>query len=417
MNSSIFTRLFSAAAALLLDGCAHGSLRPALAAPATVRTAAFRDALAAETMTPWTTGNSVRTLENGDGFFPPMLRAAAGARSSITFECYTAADCETVAAFSRILAGRAQAGVKVHVILDAFGCGHWGARNIRMMRKAGVQVKFYGLFHILNPLAYSHRTHRRVLVVDGSTGFCGSAGFAWNWTGHAEDREHWRDTQYELRGPVVAQLQDSFSGHWRELAGAALHGRDYYPSLAEAGNLTAQMVAGSPLAQGDTIGVSCLLAIRTARHSILMEQSYFVPPDEITDALIAASARGVRVQLILPGKITDMPFIKEVTLRILAKLMKAGVEIYEFQPTMMHGKLIAVDDHFVIAGSANLDARSFFINDENNLQVLNTGFAREQRRMFERDRERCTRLTEGTLRINPVRRLRGFAGQIFIQIL
>ena len=260
-------------------------------------------------MTPWTTGNSARTLENGDGFFPPMLRAAASAKHSITFECYTAADGREVAHFSSILAARAKAGVKVHVILDAVGCSQWSGHLIQEMRKAGVEVKFYSTFQLRHPLAYNHRTHRRVLVVDGRTGFCGGAGFAYNWTGNAQDRDHWRDTQYELRGPVVAQLQDNFNDHWRELTGAALRGSDYYPPIPNAGTLTAQMVAGSPQRQTDTIGGSFLLAIRTARKSILMEQSYFVPPPEMTDALLAAAARGVRVWIILPGRITDWPVI------------------------------------------------------------------------------------------------------------
>ena len=364
-------------------------------------------------MTPWTTGNSVRTLENGDGFFPPMLRAAASAKHSITFECYTAEDGREVALFSSILAARAKAGVKVHVILDAVGCGQWSSRLIRAMRKAGVEVKFYSTFQLRHPLAYNHRTHRRVLVVDGRTGFCGGAGFAYNWTGNAQDRDHWRDTQYELRGPVVAQLQDTFNDNWRELTGAALRGSDYYPQIPNAGTLTAQMVAGSPQRQPGTIGGSFLLAIRTARKSILMEQSYFVPPPEMTDALLAAAARGVRVWIILPGRITDWPVIKEVTLRTLRKLMNAGVEIYEFEPTMMHGKLLTVDDHLVIAGSANLDPRSLFINDENNLHILDSEFARGQRRMFERDLALSTLLTEEMQRISLPRRLRGLVMQFF----
>ena len=410
-------RLILSALVLLVSACATRALRPVAATPDPVKTAAFRKELAAVAMTPWTTGNSVRTLENGDGFFPPMLRAAASAQRSITFECYTAASCREVVVFSRVLAARAKAGVKVHVILDAIGCWQWSGRLIQEMRQAGVEVKFYGKFHLQHPLAYNCRTHRRVLVVDGRTGYCGGAGYAFNWTGNAQDREHWRDTQYELRGPVVAQLQDNFNEHWRELTGAALHGSDYYPPLTKAGTLTAQMVAGSPQGQTGMMGGTFLLAIRAAHESILIEQSYFLPPPEIADALVAAAARGVRVWIILPGKITDWPIIKDVTLRTLGKLINAGVEIYEYEPTMMHGKLLTVDDHLVIAGSANLDPRSLFINAENNLHVLDSAFAREQRRMFERDLALSTLLPGDTLRTSLPRRLRGLVMRFFSGIL
>lgn len=406
-------RLIPAAVALLLGACAGGTLRTVPASPAPVRSAEFRQQLAAVVMTPWTTGNSVRTLENGDGYFPPMFRAAMSAKRSITFECYVAVDCWLVASFSRILAERARAGVKVHVILDAFGCAEWGRRNVQVMREAGVQVKFYNPFHFYNPLAYSHRDHRRVLVVDGTVGFCGGAGFAVNWAGNAGDSKHWRDTQYELRGPVVAQLQDNFNDNWRELTGSELRGPEYYPPLSKPGTLTAQMALGSPLKQGDTLGGSFLLAFRAARKSIVMEHSYFIPPPGIVEELLAAAARGVRVQILLPGEIMDMTFAKEVTRHTLRRLMDAGVEIHEFQPTMMHGKLLIVDGHLVIAGSANLDSRSFFINDENDLHVLDSGFAREQRHMFERDLARSRPLTGEMLRLGPTRRLRGFIGQFF----
>ncbi len=368
-------------------------------------------------MTPWTTGNSVRTLENGDGFFPPMLRAAISAKESITFECYTARDCMPVALLSRILIERARAGVRVHVILDAFGCAPWGDDYIAAMRKAGVQLKLYSPFNFFLPLAYNHRTHRRVLVCDGRVGFCGGAGWAYNWTGCAQDRGHWRDTQYELRGPVVAQLQDNFADNWQELTGTKLSGPAYYPPLRNAGTLTAQMVAGSPMKQRDTLGSATLLAIRAAQKSILIEHSYFLPTAEIRDALLAAAERGVRVQIIMPGENTDMPFAKEIMQGTLRRLMDAGVELYEFQPTMLHGKLVAIDDHLIIAGSGNLDPRSFFINDENNLHVLSPAFAHEQRAMFQRDLARSKRLTEETLHLSLARRFRGLWGRFVVGVL
>ncbi len=396
--------------ALLFAGCGKSTLHRVPQKPAVVKTKEFAAQMAAISRTPWTSGNSVKTLVNGDGFFPPMLRAAASAKRSITFECYTARDCEPVAEFSRILAEKARAGVKVHVIHDAFGCWPWGEHHIAAMKKAGVQFKLYSPFNFFLPLKYNHRTHRRVLVVDGKIGFCGGAGWAYNWTGNAQNPNHWRDTQYELRGPVVAQLQDNFNDNWQELTGQLLSGPDYYSASRRAGNATAQMVAGSPLKQGDTIGASNLLAIRAAQKSILMEHSYFLPSAKFVEALLDAAARGVRVEIIIPGEITDMPFAKEITQGRLRRMMKAGIAIYEYQPTMMHGKLVVVDDLLVIAGSANLDSRSFYLNDENNLHVLDSAVAREQRKMFERDRTQSHRLTDETLKLPLWRKVRGFFG-------
>ena len=402
---------------MTLAGCAGGKFCHVPASPAAVQTREFADDMATAGKAAWTKGNAVRTLENGDGFFPPMLRAAASAKRSITFECYTARHCQPLDDFCKILAERARAGVKVHVILDAFGCNHWHKDHTALLKQSGVQIEFYSPLSLLLPHKYNHRTHRRVLVVDGRVGFCGGAGWAYNWTGCAKDPEHWRDTQYELHGPVVSQLQDNFLDNWKELRGVTLSGPDYFPTLPPAGPLIAQMIAGSPMKQCDTIGATNLLAFRAARKSIRIEQSYFLPNAAHTTALIEAALRGVKVEIILPGAITDMPLAKEIMLGTLRRMMKAGISIYEFEPTMLHSKLVVVDEHLVIAGSGNLDARSFFHNDENNLHVLSTAFAREQTRMFERDKARSIRLTEATLKLPLWRRVRGFFGQVAVGVL
>jgi cardiolipin synthase A/B len=406
-----------ALATSLLAACQSSAFQRVPHTPPPVRSPEFAAELATTALAPLTHGNSARTLANGDAFFPAMLDAAASAKKSITFECYTARDCQPVADFSAILARKARAGVKVHVILDSFGCWPWGDHHIAAMRAAGVQLHEYSPFNFFLPLKYNHRTHRRILVVDGRTGFCGGAGWAYNWTGDAQSSNFWRDTQYQLRGPVVAQLQRQFTENWAEITGTNLTGPDYFPPLPPAGPLTAQMVSGSPLEQRDTIGSSNLLAIRAARKSIQIQHSYFLPTSELRDALIAAAKRGVAVEIIIPGAITDMPFAKEVMQGTLRRMMNAGIKLYEFAPTMLHAKLVIVDDHLVIAGSGNLDQRSFFINDENNLHVLNSPFAAEQRRMFEKDKARSVPLTEATLRLPLWRKARGIIGLATLPVL
>ncbi len=353
---------------------------------------AFAEAMVVVGRSPWREGNRISTHLNGDGFYPVMLEAIGRAGKSITFESFVNKQSMPVKQFSEAFAERARAGVKVHLVLDAFGSRHFGEPFLRFLREAGVEIELYSPFRLMRPFRYNHRTHRRILIVDGEVGFTGGAGWTEHWTGNARTPEHWRDTQYKIRGPLVRDLQHCFNDNWKELTGRELTGPDYFPPLTRAGRLTAQHVTGSPLKSGDTIGRTYLLAINAARKSILIEHSYFVPPKPINEALLRAARRGVAIDIILPGEHTDMPIDRNAASRGHRDLLKAGVRMHEFLPTMMHGKLLVVDGAFTAVGSANLDGRSFFINDENNVHVLGTVFAREQTLMFERDRARCRQL-------------------------
>lgn len=379
-------------AGALLSSCGDTRLQAVPESPSPVTSEAFAATMAAVGRSPWREGNDISTHLNGDGFFPVMLQAIGRAEKSITFESFVNKRSTPVRQFSHAFADRARAGVKVHLVLDAYGSRHFGEPSLRLMREAGVEIELYSPFRLLRPVRYNHRTHRRILIVDGEVGFTGGAGWTERWTGNARSPEDWRDTQYELRGPVVRDLQHCFNDNWQELTGRALTGADYFPPIPRAGGLTAQHVTGSPLKSGDTIGSTYLLAINAARESILIEHSYFIPPKPISEALLRAARRGVAIEIIVPGEHTDMPIDRNAASRGHRDLLEAGVRMHEFLPTMMHGKLLVVDGAFAAVGSANLDGRSFFINDENNLHVLGAEFAREQTRMFERDRARCRRL-------------------------
>lgn len=384
---------------LLLSSCAARRLQQVSSSPPPVTSAAFAAELAAVGKAPWTTGNAIRTLENGGVFFPAMLKAVLAAKKTITFESFVNTNSLPVQRFSQAFAERARAGVKVHLILDAFGSRHYGDAYLELMRRAGVQIEIYSPFRLLCAPRYNHRTHRRVLVVDGRVGYTGGAGWTQDWIGHAQAPEYWRDTQYELHGPVVRQLQENFNDNWQELTGRPLAGPDYFPPLAQAGGLTAQMILGSPGKMPETIGSTCLLALRAARRSIFIAHAYFIPIPEIEEALTAATRRGVHVEIMLPGRHTDVPAVRVVALAALRRLIAADVEIYEYQPTMLHGKLMVVDGHLTVAGSGNIDPRSFFLNDENNLHVLSAAFATGQLCMYERDKRHCRRLAATDLRL------------------
>jgi cardiolipin synthase len=169
------------------------------------------------------------------------------------------------------------------------------------------------------------------------------------WIGHAQSPKYWRETQYELHGPVVGQLQDNFNDNWEELRGCRLSGPDYYPPLLPTGTQAAQMVLGSPEKMEDTLGSSMLLAIRSARRSIHIAHAYFLPCREFTEALVEAMHRGVHIEIMVPGPHTDAPVVRSTTIRTLRRLIAAGAELYEFQPTMMHGKLMVIDGHLTVA--------------------------------------------------------------------
>lgn len=409
----LISPIFSLLALGLLSSCVAVGFQKVSQTPPPVTTAAFADELARVVKTPWTEGNGIETLENGGRYFPAMLQSMRAAKRSITFESYVCVDSEPTRNFTQMFVQKAQEGVHVHVLLDAFGCSKYGKANLDAMRDAGVELKLYRPMNLLVPWRFIHRTHRRVLVVDGQVGYMGGAGWAYCWDGHADSVHRWRDTQYELRGPVVTQLQDHFNDNWEEVAGKRLVGPDYYTSVKSSGSLKAQMALGAPEKLGDTLGSSYLLAFRAAQKSIVIAHAYFIPNRPLMQALLDARKRGVRVQVIIPGKHIDFPASRSVNTPSLRKLVAAGVELYEFQPTMTHGKLVIVDDYLSIAGSTNLDQRSFFINDENNLNVLDARFAARQLDMVERDKQRSLRLEKKDLTLSWKRKLQGLFCRIF----
>lgn len=342
---------------------------------------------------PWIAGNEVRTLPNGDSFFPPMLEAVKKARRSITFETFAFVDAPITRDFAAALAAKAREGVAVHMILDKVGSRQAGKANVELLREAGVDLRFFHPINFLFPRLSNNRTHRKILVIDGGLAYTGGAGFALAWSGNAHSPKHWRDTQYELRGPAVTLMQESFSENWHELTGSQLQGSSYFPPLSPAGPYPVQVLSDGPFAEDQGIALSFLAAINGARKSLVMEQSYFVPNSDFRKALIRASARGVNIEILVPNHLVDSKPTRYASQNHWAGLLRSGIRIYQYEPTMMHCKLLVADGRFSIVGSANLDDRSFFINDEINLHVDSPEFAREQTAMFRRDLKSAREVT------------------------
>ena len=330
-------------------------------------------------------GNRVRVLRNGDEIFPAMLEAIRGAQRSITFESYIYWSGDIGKEFADALSERARAGVKVHVLLDALGAAKIDDQWIEQMAAAGVQVQKY------HPVSWYHlgrlnnRTHRKLLVTDGRIGFTGGVGIAPEWTGHAQDPDHWRDTHFRVEGPVVGQMQAVFLDNWIKVSGEVLHGNDYFPALHHVGEQRAQMFSSSPTGGSESMALMYQMAITAASRTIDLSAAYFVPDQLTRQTLIAALKRGVKLRLLVPGEHIDSDTTRSASRAGWEPLLAAGALIAEYQPTMFHCKVIIVDGLLTSVGSTNFDNRSFRLNDEASLNIIDRSFAVEQTAIFEED--------------------------------
>jgi len=330
-------------------------------------------------------GNQVKTLVNGDEIFPAMLQSIRGAQKTITFETFIYWTGDIGKSFADALSERARAGVHVHLLLDWVGSVKMEAKYLDQMKAAGVNIQQYHPLRWYNLARMNNRTHRKLLVIDGKVGFTGGVGIAELWTGDAQDPDHWRDLHYRVEGPVVAQMQAAFMDNWMKTSGLVLHGSDYFPALAPVGDQAAQMFKSSPNEGSESMRLMYLLAINAAQHRLRIANAYFVPDDLTVKTLVEAAERGVDVQVLVPGTGIDTEMVRKASRARWGKLLKAGVRIYEYQPTMLHCKLMVVDDLWVSVGSTNFDNRSFRLNDEANLNVYDRSFAQQQNAIFDDD--------------------------------
>ena len=354
----------------------------------------FRRSLGVLLGPPILEGNKVEALINGDQIFPAMLAAIREAKETITFETYIYWSESIGNEFSQALSERARAGVKVHLMLDFMGSMKMDNKLVDEMKKAGVQVQRYHKPVWWKLARMNNRTHRKLLVIDGKIGFTGGVGIADQWRGNAQDENHWRDSHFRVEGPVVGQIQAVFNDNWTKATGVVLDGPGYFPELTPKGTMPAQMFSSSPTGGSESMHLMYLMAITAARHTIDLSAAYFVPDDLTIRTLIAAAKRGVRVRLITPGPIIDSDLVKAASRDRWPELLDAGVQIAEYKPTMYHVKTLIVDNLLVSVGSTNFDNRSFSINDEANLNVMDEGFAQQMSEIYEADWARATPVTE-----------------------
>lgn len=357
--------------------------------------------------------NQVTTLVDGEAIFPAMLEAIESAQKTITFETYIWMEGQVASRFVEALTERAAAGVRVHMIIDAVGGTAANWEQLKRLSDAGADIRQYHplrWWQIGSATKLNYRTHRKLLIIDGRIGFIGGVGIS-DWWLHGEgdddgeeddeieedekDEEGgpWRDNHYRVEGPVVGKLQGAFVENWIEMTGEILHGEEYFPKIEPAGDMVAQVINSSTASVDQSVQVMYLMSLAAARERICLATPYFVPDEPTRREILNARVRGVKVQVIVPHPDeTDSMLTHQASRAGWGELLKAGVEIYEYEPTMYHVKMMVIDDLWVSIGSANLDNRSFKLNDETNLNVLDSEFAAEQMRLFEADLARARRV-------------------------
>lgn len=326
-------------------------------------------------------GNRIDLLNNGDEIFGSMLAAIREAKKSVNFEAFLFESGKIAGEFRDAFVEKARAGVHVRILLDGIGSGTLDDADVQMMKNAGCDFRWYHPVASWRLDRVNRRTHRRVMVIDGRIGFTGGAGFADEWAGNASTPEERREVHARIEGPLVAKLQAAFQEHWMRESDEALGGLDEFPPLVPAGTLRAQVVASHAFSIAP-FPLVLAVAIAAAEKRVWITNAYFTPSENQVELLVQAAKRGVDVCLILPGKYDDQPATKAAGRVAFGRLLAGGVKIYEYQPTMIHSKTLVVDGLFSVFGSSNLDARSSAINEELDVTVYDSDFARRMEEIF-----------------------------------
>lgn len=329
-------------------------------------------------------GNSVQQLLNGNGSYPPLWADLRSAQHTITVQMYYSLPGKVADTLAAILAERARAKVRVLLLLDAFGSQHMGKDWMEPMKKAGVEIA------LLRPLRWysihsaTDRSHVRVVVVDGHIGYTGGFGLADYWLGDGHHEEQWRESNVRFEGPAVMQLQAAFASGWAEATGELLTGRLFFPNsgFQPVGTMRAGLLFTAPTIGSTPAERFLALTIASARKTLFITNSYFVPDDDFRHLLLNAVKRGVDVRVLTVSSKTDVKTTWYAGRHRYEELLRGGVRIYEYQPTMIHAKTIAVDGVWGEIGSMNFDNRSLAFNNESNLVVLDSGFTAQMDSAF-----------------------------------
>jgi cardiolipin synthase A/B len=386
----------AAMAILILGGLFAPGLRYSLIEPPAgpVDAPAFVNELESLVDSKLTRDNSLEVITNGENFYKAEIEAMRQAQHSIDIEAYIFHQGRITRQVVDVLTERAKAGVRVNLVMDSVGSFSTRGAFFKTLKQAGGNVNFYHRVRLHDWFRANNRTHREITIVDGSVAFIGGAGFADWWAISKKDEPRWRDTMVRVQGGAVRALQGTFIENWLEASGEILDGPDYFPRLtAGAGNVTALVITSSPSTGGSTrsrILFQTLLA--AARKSLYITTPYFLPDASMRAEMVRARERGVAVNILVPGKKNDHALTYSSGRRAYGSLLKAGANVYEYQPAMIHAKIAVIDGLWSVLGSANIDNRSFGINDEVNLAVLDPQVAATLTANFDDDVAHAARI-------------------------
>jgi cardiolipin synthase len=337
--------------------------------------------------------NTITVMNNGDEFYPAMLDAISNAERTITMEAYVYWKGQIGMCFAKALAERRRAGVEVKLLLDAVGSASIGREILGILKDSGCDVVWYNPLRFRTIGRFNNRTHRKSLMIDGRIAFTGGAGIADQWTGHAQDPQHWRDIQISVEGPGAFGLQTGFVQNWLATTGELITGPGYFPCPEPAGTTSIQTILSTPESGSSGVRIMYYLSIVSAKESIHIANPYFVPDDSAVEILVEASQRGVDVKIMVAGIYNDVRLSRYSGIHLYGKLLEAGVEIYEYNRTMMHQKTMVVDGVWSTVGTTNFDNRSFALNEESNICVYDRSLAEKLDAIFAGDLKECQRVT------------------------
>jgi len=357
-----------------------------------VSSAEFPLTMTGMTGMPLIEGNRVTIYRIGDEFFPAMLYAIELAEHSVTMEQYIFWDGRVGRRFAEAFAEKARAGIPVKLLLDAVGSSTLGEPIMKILEAGGCQLAWFRPVHWYTLNLANHRDHRKSLIVDGRVAFTGGAGIADHWLGAGLSPTSWSDIQVRVEGPAVLEQQSGFAQNWLRSTGEILAGHDYFPILHTAGDTAVQTILSSPADGAGAAGTLHLIVLQCARRHLYIANPYFIPDARIIEMLTLACRRGVAVKLMLAGQHNDTWWARQNSVRLYGKLLAAGVEIYEFLPTMLHQKTVIVDDAWAAVGTANFDNRSFSLNDETSVCFCDRALVNQLHDIFVADLQHCQKV-------------------------
>lgn len=339
-------------------------------------------------------GNSLRIVQNG-AFFEEMLRDVAGARQSIHLETYVWWKGPVTHQVGDALAAKAKEGVVVRALLDASGSSRMEDEVLERMTAAGVKVAKFHPVRLSNLGRLNNRDHRKILVIDGKIGWAFGHGIAQEWTGDAANRDQWRDTALRVEGPLVNHFQAVFSENWIEETGDIFGGDEYFPRIEKVpGGVPAHVAYSSPAGSVSSVRLLHLLAVASARSTVLIQNPYFLPDPQDIEIFAAAVKRGVDVRIMLPSdQVTDSAIVQHASHHRFGALLESGVRIFEYKKTLNHQKIMLVDGRWSSVGSTNWDDRSFELNDEITVGILDEKINAELTEAWDADMEHASEWT------------------------